>query len=81
MLATQKILSPCRIYNDNLKKKFQFIVNLITKKLLCMLIQMLLAINFYYEKKNLPKLHVFELILKKFSILFTQSSPFPEGLS
>lgn len=52
LLATQKILSPCRIYNDNLKKKFQFIVNLITKKLLCMLIQMLLAINFYFEKKT-----------------------------
>lgn len=66
LLAKQKILSPCRIYNDNLKKKFQFIVNLITKKLLCMLIQLLLAINFYFEKKNLPKLHVFEFILKNF---------------
>lgn len=66
LLAKQKILSPCRIYNDNLKKKFQFIVNLITKKLLCMLIQLLLAINFYFEKKSKPKLHVFELILKIF---------------
>lgn len=66
LLAKQKILSPCRIYNDNLKKKIKFIANLITKKLLCMLIQLLLAINFYFEKKSKPKLHAFELILKIF---------------
>lgn len=67
LLAKQKILSPCRIYNDNLKKKIPIHCEPHNKKIT-------LHVNsiesshklLFWRKKTNPKLHVFELILKNF---------------